>query len=143
MKQNYFTLKQSRQISKIYNEVQSYMPFEEDTFPVFISKIIPFVREYSRYTENSKEYAKELFLEGIRRLTDKYYPNGFKPSKKQRYRFSLIEIPRMSTFECDYKPIEGVTCIKVIRAFRDFSRSGFKEEEEFVKKLIKISNMLN
>ncbi len=143
MKQNYFTLKQSRQISKIYNEVQSYMPFEEATFPAFISKIIPFVREYSHYTENSKEYAKELFLEGIRRLTDKYYPNGFKPSKKQRYRFSLIEIPRMSTFECDYKPIEGVTCIKVIRAFRDFSRSGFKEEEEFVKKLIKISNMLN
>lgn len=59
MKQNYFTLKQSRQISKIYNEVQSYMPFEEATFPAFISKIIPFVREYSRYTENSKEYAKE------------------------------------------------------------------------------------
>lgn len=45
MEQNYFTLKQSRQINKIYNEVQSYMPFEEATFPAFISKIIPFVRE--------------------------------------------------------------------------------------------------
>ncbi len=143
MEQNYFTLKQSRQINKIYNEVQSYMPFEEATFSAFISKIIPFVREYSRYTENSKEYAKELFIEGIKRLADKYYPNGFKSSKKQRYRFSLIEIPRMSTFECDYKPIEGVACMKVIRAFRDFSRSGLEEEEEFVKKLIKISNMLN
>lgn len=46
MKQNYFTSKQSRQINKIYNEVQSYMPFEEATFPAFISKIIPFVREF-------------------------------------------------------------------------------------------------
>lgn len=46
MEQNYFTLKQSRQINKIYNEVQSYMPFEEATFPAFISKIIPFVREF-------------------------------------------------------------------------------------------------
>ena len=143
MKQNYFTLKQSRQINKIYNEVQSYMPFEEATFPAFISKIIPFVREYSHYTENSKEYAKELFIEGIKRLADKYYPNGFKPSKKQRYRFSLIEIPRMNYFEGDYKPIEGVACMKVIRAFRDFSRSGLEEEEGSVKKLIKISNMLN
>lgn len=64
-------------------------------------------------------------------------------SKKQRYRFSLIEIPRMSTFECEYKPIEGVACMKVIRAFRDFACSGFEDEEEFVKKLIRISNMLN
>ena len=38
---------------------------------------------------------------------------------------------------------QGVACMKVIRAFRDFSRSGLEEEEEFVKKLIKISNMLN
>ena len=83
MKQNYFTSKQSRQINKIYNEVQSYMPFEEATFPAFISKIIPFVREYSRYTENSKEYAKELFVEGIRKLADKYYPNGLACSSSQ------------------------------------------------------------
>lgn len=143
MKQNYFTLKQSRQINKIYNEVQSYMPFEEATFPAFISKIIPFVREYSRYTESSKEYAKELFVEGIRKLADKYYPNGFKPNRKIRFGFSLIEIPRMSSFECDYKPIEGVACMKVIRAFRDFARSRFEGEEEFIKKLIRISNMLS
>lgn len=58
MKQNYFTLKQSRQINKIYNEVQSYMPFEEATFPAFISKIIPFVREYSRYTETARNTQK-------------------------------------------------------------------------------------
>lgn len=64
-------------------------------------------------------------------------------AEKQRHRFSLIEIPRMSAFECDYKPIEGVACMKVIRAFRDFARSGFEDEEEFVKKLIRISNMLN
>lgn len=91
---------------------------------------------------SSKEYAKELFVEGIRKLADKYYPNGFKSSRKIRYGFSLIEIPRMSSFECDYKPIEGVACMKVIRAFRDFARSGF-EEEEFIKKLIRISNMLS
>lgn len=62
MKQNYFTLKQSRQINKIYNEVQSYMPFEEATFPAFISKIIPFVREYSHYTENRKVDERDLTL---------------------------------------------------------------------------------
>lgn len=143
MKQNYFTLKQSRQINKIYNEVQSYMPFEEATFPAFISKIIPFVREYSRYTENSKKYARELLVEGIRRLTDKYYPNGFKPNKRNRYGFSLLEIPRMSTFECEYNPIEGIACMKVIRAFRDFARLGFEDKEGFIEKLIRISNMIN
>ena len=106
----------------------------------FVSETL---KEIIAGVKEAQEYAKELFVEGIRKLADKYYPNGFKFSKKQRYRFSLFEIPRMSTFECEYKPIEGVACMKVIRAFRDFACSGFEDEEEFVKKLIRISNMLN
>lgn len=143
MGNQYLSRKQSLQIIHICERTQTYLPFNEIVFINFLGKIIiPFVREYTAYVKNNTDVVIKILEDNIDEMIMKYYPNGFKVNKYRYYGYEPIICQRMFRFNCDFQEIEKVVFIKTVRACRDFFYSGFKNKEEFVDKLIKISYIL-
>lgn len=139
----YFSRKQSGQLNKMINGFESYLPFKENTFNVFGGLITDYLRYLILYKDDwyrndiTINFRKELHV-----LIDKYYINGFKPNKKIKQTYIDISHDRLINPEYGYTPLETVAMIKALRALRDFIRSNFEDEDEFVNKLIKIAGLL-
>lgn len=143
MKHIYFSAKQSRQVNRMFNEFQSCLPFKESSFQSLINETIDYVKALIMYREpNLREKCTDIFRANIKSMIGKYYMNGYRLNPNNIYAYTLISHPRMINPEYGYTPLETVTAIKAVRAFRDFAYSGFKDEDIFIYKLNRISGLL-
>lgn len=139
----FLSKKQSKQVNKLMNELQSYLPFKECTYNVLMSEVLSCTKAITSMREQyCINTATNLLRHNIKTMVDKYYINGFKPNGQIIYTYDLIYHMRMINPEYGYTPLETVVAVKCSRALRDFSRSGFKNEDEFINRLVKISGIL-
>lgn len=141
----YFSAKQSKQITEMRNRFQSYLPLDSCTFDDFTFDAIDFVRLVAKYQDvhYRKFYIQNLKNE-IQHHHDKHYANGFKANKNRKFSYiHQLMHPRMINPRYQIVELETIAIMKTLRAFRDFANSGFKNTDDYVNKLIKISNLLS
>lgn len=139
----FFSKKQSKQVNKLMNELQSYLPFKECTYNVLMNEVLSCTKTITSMREQYRiNAATNLLRRKIKTLVDKYYINGFKSNSQAIYTYDLIYHVRMINPEYGYTPLETVVVVKCSRVLRDFARSGFKHENEFISRLVKISGIL-
>lgn len=143
MKNFYLSRKQCKQVTRMANEFQSYLPFEESTFGAFINDLHSFIRAMvEQKVPSIRQAIIRMYRTNLHNMIDKYYPDGYKANKMVRYNYRCFAVTRLINPEYGFTPLEQVVAMKMIRAFRDFARSEFKNEEEYINRLDKAAAIL-
>lgn len=142
--------KQYLQLVDLCKEFQPYLPFDEVVF----LELVTVARIYCDknmfpFRGNTKEerFQKILTDDYLKRIKGKYYFNGIKTNKNELSIQHLTKIRRyvprvkMPSFGYNdprnYRPIEKILFVKIVRACRDFMRARMskKAEQAFFDKL--------
>lgn len=134
--------KQKMQLIQLCREFQPHLPFNEVVF----MELVTAAREYcdcSRfpfYSDKEKRF-KELFIgDMVEKIKGKYYFYGIKTNgkslTKEQYLYLHNYIPRikMPSFGYNdprnYRPIEKILFVKIVRACRDYMRAKMNKDAE-------------
>ena len=143
------TAKQEGQLIHLCEEFQPYLPFNEIVFMelVFTAREYCDSSVYPFFNDKNKRF-QELFLgKNVAKIKGKYYFCGFKSPHKPLSAKQLmmlhayiprVKIPSFGFNDIrNYRPIEIVLFIKIVRACRDYMRARMdkKAEAAFFEKL--------
>lgn len=140
----YLSVKQSKQIINMRNKFQSYLPLDGCTFDDFTFDAIDFVRLVAKHQNvRYRNFYIQNLKNEIQHNYHKHYANGFKINKNSIFTYCRLMHPRMINPRYQIIELETIAIMKTLRAFRDFAYSGLKNEDEFIERLIKISNLIS
>lgn len=138
----YLTGKQYKQLERISEKVQPYLPFTEVVFIELIN--------ISRRFVLGKGHNDHILKNDLERFKSKYYARGFKinthkltPDQYDKvYKCNYI---RMKEFARPYEPIERDIIVMLFRTCKRYVLTGMtkESEEELIVKLQVIANILN
>ena len=144
MKYEKLTSKQEKQLTRLCEEFQPLLPFDKIVF----MELVMAAREYCDgsvypfFDDKNKRFQELLIGYKVAEIKRKYYFFGATASGKPLTIEQFAELNRyvprvkISLFERNdmrnYRPIEKVLFIKIVRACRDYMRANMSEEAEAV-----------
>lgn len=140
------SIKQHCQLVALCREFQPHMPFEDVVFLELITAARRFCDPtYFIFIYDLQMRFEKVLKSTVEIIKAKYYFNGFKSNKRSLngiqfyYINNYVPRVRIPIFEVmeDYRPVEKVLFLKIVRACRDFMRAQMSKdaEQDFLQRL--------
>lgn len=140
------SIKQLCHLVALCREFQPHMPFEDVVFLELITAARRFCDPgYFIFINGPQNRFEKVLKPTVEIIKAKYYFNGFKSNKRSLngtqfyYINNYVPRVRIPIFEVmeDYRPVEKVLFLKIVRACRDFMRAQMSKdaEQDFLQRL--------